>query len=92
MKENHEAFVFISKINEATHKNAINYHKKKNTMTATRSQLTSIKGVGKATMLKLYREFKTVNAMKNATVEELNKVVSKSAAENIYKFFREQDL
>lgn len=88
IRENNELFVFISKINEATHKNAIGYHKKKNTMTATQSQLLEIKGVGKTSMLKLYREFKTLTAIKNAEVSELSKVVSKTAAENIYNFFR----
>lgn len=90
LKENQLAFVFVSKINEATHKNAIGYHKKKNSLTATRSQLLEIEGVGKASMLKLYREFKTLSAIKKAQIPELNKVVSKKAAENIYKFFRDE--
>lgn len=90
LKENQLAFVFVSKINEATHKNAIGYHKKKNSLTATRSQLLEIEGVGKASMLKLYREFKTLGAIKKAQIPELNKVVSKKAAENIYKFFHEE--
>ena len=90
LKENRTAFIFVSKINEATHNNAIRYHKKKNTMTATRSQLLEIEGVGKTSMLKLYREFKTISAIKKAEIDELSKVVSKKAAENIYKFFREE--
>lgn len=90
LKEDADAFIFVSKINEATHKNAIGYHKKKNTMTATHSQLLEIDGVGKATMLKLYREFKTISAIKKAEIQDLSKVVSQKTAENIYKFFKEQ--
>jgi len=90
LKENNELFIFVSKINEATHKNAIAYHKKKNTMTMSKSQLLEIDGVGKQTMLKLYKEFKTISQIKKADVSELSKVVSHKIAENIYKYFNGQ--
>ena len=82
--------VFIAKIDEATHKNAINYHKKRNTLTATQSQLLEIEGVGKATLKKLYNHFKTMSKIKEASEEELSKVVPKTTAKRIYEFFREK--
>lgn len=90
LRRNHDVFVFVSKINEATHKNAVGFHTKRNTLTASKSQLTEIKGVGKTSMLKLYREFKTITAIKNASIEELRKAVTKPTAENIYKYFHEE--
>ncbi|OJU12665.1 MAG: excinuclease ABC subunit C, partial [Clostridiales bacterium 43-6] len=50
VRENRELFTFVSKIQEETHKNAITYHKKKNTLTATQSELISIPKVGKQTV------------------------------------------
>ncbi len=90
IKESKDMFVFIAKIDEATHKNAINYHKKRNTLTATQSQLLSIEGVGKATMKKLYNHFKTMTKIKEATEEELSKVVPKTTAKRIFEFFNEK--
>ncbi len=89
LRESKEVFVFIAKIDEATHKNAITYHKKRNTLTATQSQLLSIEGVGKTTMKKLYSNFKTMAKIKEASIEELSKVVPKTTAKRIFEFFNE---
>ena len=90
LRETRDVFVFIAKIDEATHKNAINYHKKRNTLTATQSQLLEIEGVGKATLKKLYSNFKTMSKIKEASEDELSKVVPKTTAKRIYEFFREK--
>ena len=88
IKEDREAYTFVSRIQEETHKNAITYHKKKSALTATQSDLLEIPKVGKATLKKLYNEFKTVAKMKTATIEELSKVVPLKTAENIAAYFR----
>ena len=87
LKAHRNAFVFVAKINEETHKNAISYHKKKTTLTATQSELLSIPGVGMATLKKLYGHFKTVKQMKEATEEQLTSAVSQSVAHQIYQYF-----
>ena len=90
LKEDREVFVFIGKIDEQTHKNAISYHKKRNTLTSTQSELLSIEGVGQATMKKLYKKFKTISNIKSATFEELSEVVPKTTAKRISEFYKEQ--
>lgn len=87
LKENRSAFIFVSRINEETHKNALSYHKKKTTLTATQSELLSIPKVGMSTLKKLYGQFKTLKNIKEATEEELRKAVPKSVAQNIYRYF-----
>ncbi len=87
LKDNRSAFIFVSKINEETHKNALSYHKKKTTLTATQSELLSIPKVGMSTLKKLYGHFKTLKNIKEATEEELTKAVPKSVAQNIYRYF-----
>lgn len=88
IKENREVFVFIGKIDEQTHKNAISYHKKRNTLTSTQSELLSIEGVGQATMKKLYKKFKTISNIKSATFEELCEVVPKTTAKRIREHYK----
>ena len=90
VKEDRDVYTFVSKIQEETHKNAITYHKKKSTLTATQSDLLEIPNVGKATLKKLYNEFKTVAKMKASTVSELSAVVPKKTAENIYAYFNKK--
>lgn len=91
IKENREVFVFIGKIDEQTHKNAINYHKKRNTLTATQSELLSVEGVGNATMKKLYKKFKTISNIKTASYEELCEVVPKTTAKHIFEHYNNEE-
>lgn len=91
IKEDREVFVFVGKIDEQTHKNAINYHKKRNTLTATQSELLSIGGVGNATMKKLYKKFKTVTNIKTAGYEELCEVVPKTTAKRIFEHYNNEE-
>ena len=90
IRENRELFTFISKIQDETHKNAITYHKKKNTLTATQSELISIPKVGKQGILKLYQHFKTIANIKSATVLELSQALSKTAAQNVFDYFNKK--
>ncbi len=90
LKDDRETFIFVAKINEETHKNALSYHKKKTTITQTQSELLSIPKVGMATLKKLYGHFKTLKLIKEATEEELKQAVSPSVAHNIYRYFHPQ--
>ena len=87
LKAHKNLFMFVAKINEQTHKNAISYHKKKTTLTATQSELLTIPNVGMATIKKLYGHFKTLKQIKEATREELKKAVPDRVAQNIYQYF-----
>ncbi len=89
LKSNKALFVFVSKINEQTHKNAISYHKKKTTLTATQSELLTIPQVGMATLKKLYGHFKTLKQIKEATLEELSNALPKKVAKNIFEYFHQ---
>lgn len=92
LKAKRELFIFVTKINEQTHKNAISYHQKKTTLTATQSELLTIPKVGMATIKKLYGHFKTLKQIKTATPEELSKAVPTGVAQNIYRYFHPDEL
>ncbi|MBQ2696524.1 MAG: excinuclease ABC subunit UvrC [Clostridia bacterium] len=84
-----EAFRLLSSLQEEVHRFAISYHKKLRTKHVTGSVLEEIEGVGSETRKKLIRHFKSVSAIKDAKLSELQAVpgLSKRVSENVYNFF-----
>lgn len=85
-----QVFTLVSKIQEEVHRFAITYHKKKHKGSSFSSTLTQIDGIGPKMATALLKHFKTVTAIKNASIEELCAVngISEKKAESIYNFFR----
>lgn len=76
-------FALIGRIQEDTHNYAIEYHRQLRSGSMRGSTLDSIPGIGPKRRDQLLKHFKTVRAVKAATVEELAGVVGKKAAEAI---------
>ncbi len=89
IKSNRRAYTLISTIQEETHRFAITYHKMRSKKTALHSRLLEIDGVGKNRAELLFKHFKTLSAISDATVNELMSVkgITAPVAENIYKYF-----
>lgn len=91
IKANRKAFTLVNCIQEEVHRVAISYHHKRSKMSALHLELTKISGVGPATAKKLIKAFKTVSAIKKATVDEIcAHRISKTTANNIVNYFYEQ--
>lgn len=84
------AFTLVSRIQEEVHRFAITYHHKKHQKTSFSSSLLKIEGIGEKKAKALMKSFKTISAIKEASVDELSAVdgISKANAENIYKYYR----
>lgn len=80
------AFTLVAEIQEEVHRFAVTYHRQKHKASALSSTLTDIPGVGPSRAKALLRHFKTVTAIKNASVDELKNVsgISGSMAQTIY--------
>ncbi len=89
IKANRAAFTFITGIQDEVHRFAIGYHKNRRSKAMLDSELLKIEGIGKKRAASLLKHFKTLKAIKEASVEELSAApeITKPAAENIYKFF-----
>ena len=87
MKTDSELFHILSKIQDEVHRYAISFHRDKRSKHALKSELDDIKGIGQKTKDLLIEKFKTVKRVKNANQEELEQVVGKAKAENIYHHF-----
>ena len=80
-------FALIGQIQEETHRFAITYHHEKHTKSGVHSQLDGIPNVGEARKKALLKEFRSVKAIREAPLEELQKVVPKNAALSVYQHF-----
>lgn len=89
IKANESAYRLVTAIQDEVHRFAITYHKKRRSNKMLSSELTSIDGVGRAKATALMKHFKTIKAIKAATVEQLCAVdgINKSLAEKIYNEF-----
>ncbi len=89
IKANESAYRLITTIQDEVHRFAIAYHKKRRSKKMLSSELTAIQGVGEAKASALLKHFKTLKAIKTASVEELcaTKGINRSLAEKIYNSF-----
>ena len=86
-----ELFKLITRIQDETHRFAIEYHRSLRKKSQVRSILDDIKGIGPARRRALMKYFQSLEAIKEATIEELLKVPSmnKASATEVYNFFHE---
>lgn len=85
-----ELFRFLAGMQDEVHRFAItasrNKHEKKNI----HSELEDIPGVGAATRTRLLKFFGNVEKIKNATLDELNAIVSSNVAQNVFDYFNKE--
>lgn len=89
IEHNSEGFKLITRIQDEAHRFAIEFHRKLRSQGQVHSILDDIKGIGPARRKALMKYFTNVDAIKNASVEELRKVPSmnENSALEVYKFF-----
>ncbi|MDD6062791.1 MAG: excinuclease ABC subunit UvrC [Oscillospiraceae bacterium] len=87
------AFTLVSEIQEEVHRFAIAYHRKKHQKSGFSSTLTEIEGIGPARAKALLQHFRTLAAVKNATVDDLCAVkgISRPAAQAVYDAFHPKE-
>ena len=88
---NQFVFALIGSIQEETHRFAISYHRKLRSKRLRYSALDQIPGVGDVRKQQLLKHFKSLTAVKNATMAELERVVPKNVAHEIYNHFMNEE-
>ena len=89
IKRDSEGFKLLTRIQDEVHRFAIEYHRLLRSKGQVHSVLDDIEGIGPARRKALLRTFKTTEAIRDASVEELLHAPSmnEAAAENVYRFF-----
>ena len=85
-----EGFKLITRIQDEAHRFAIEYHRSLRSKTQVKSVLDDIPGVGPARRKALMRHFKSLEEIKNATVEQLMEIpeMNERVAQDIVSFFQ----
>ena len=84
-----ESLKVIQNLRNEAHRFGITHHRNRRSKNAFISELTEIKGIGEKTFEELMKQFKTISAIKNASKEELTKVIGLSKAMVILNYFKE---
>ena len=86
-----EGFKLITRIQDEAHRFAIEYHRSLRSKEQVHSVLDDIPGIGSARRKALMRRFQSLEAIREASEEELAKTESmnEQAARAVYSFFRE---
>ena len=84
-----EGFKLITRIQDEAHRFAIEYHRSLRSQGQVRSVLDDIEGIGPARRKALMRRFKSLEAIRDASLEELSSTegMNRREAESVYGFF-----
>lgn len=83
IKQGTPLFHLLENIQNEVHRFAITFHRDKRSKSQVASALDQIKGIGEKRKTALLKKFKSVNRIKQATVEEIAEVVGMAAAQSI---------
>jgi excinuclease ABC subunit C len=89
-----ELFRLITRIQDETHRFAIEYHRSLRQKNQVHSILDDIKGIGPTRRRALMKYFRSLEAIQAAEVEEIQKVpaMNRGSAEVVYNFFHKQTM
>ena len=77
------ALKLVQQIRNEAHRFAITFHRKKRSQQFTRSALENIPGIGQKTAISLLREFGSIEAIKKASLDDVEKVIGHKKAQLI---------
>lgn len=78
-------FFLFTRMQDEVHRFAISYHRKLRNKGMTKSLLDEVSGVGAERKKKILNHFKSMKALKQASLEEIEQLVPKQVARNIYQ-------
>ena len=89
IKSNRRAYTLVATIQEEVHRFAIGYHRQRSVKRGLSTTLTGIPGIGPARAKLLFKHYKTLKAIGDATEEELAGIdgISRPAAAAVYRYF-----
>lgn len=89
LPESSIALTIFKQIRDEAHRFAISYHRNLREKSAVRSKLDEVPGIGAAKRKALFRHFKSLEAVRRATFEELMEVpgIGDESARAVYDFF-----
>lgn len=87
---NQAVFSLIGTIQEETHRFAISYHRSLRSKRLRYSQLDQIPGIGPKRKQDLLQAFKSISAIRSASLLELERILPKTAAASVYEYYNSE--
>ncbi len=88
---NQSVFALIGSIQEETHRFAITYHRQLRSKRLRYSELDGIPGIGPKRKQELLKAFKSLSAIREASMAELERILPKDAAAAVHAHFEKKD-
>ena len=88
---NQAIFSLIGNIQESTHDFAISYHRKLRSKRLRYSELDEITGIGPKRKQDLLKQFKSIAAIRSASMQELRRILPADAANAVYLHFHKKE-
>lgn len=90
LKQNTPLFQLLTQIQDEVHRYAITFHRDKRSKRQTGSELDAITGIGEKTKQALLKEFKSVKRIREASVEDVSRIVGKAKGKIIEEYFKKK--
>ena len=87
LKPQDSVFKFFTKMQDEVHRFAITFHRDKRSKKQVASELDDIKNIGETTKKTLLQNFKSVERIKKADFDELEKIIGKNRAKILISHF-----
>lgn len=87
--KNSNLFLFLTRMQDEVHRYAISYHRNIKSKGALSSLLDVVPGIGEQRKKELLKKFGSLKKLKEASLGELNTVLSKEVATNLYQYLKE---
>ena len=87
LNKNSEALFVLQNIRDEAHRFAIKENRRLRIKDLDLDNTLNIKGVSKSSILDLIKNLKTLNKLSNASLNELEKIISKNEAKKVYDYF-----
>lgn len=82
--ENKAIFFLLTRMQDEVHRFAISFHKEKRNKAMKSSLLDNVPTLGEKGKEKIYRAYQDINMLKSASLEELEQILPKKTALNLY--------
>ena len=84
-------FLYLANIQEEVHRYAITYHRTIKNKGMLSSVLEQVSGIGESRRKALLKEFSSLKKIKEASVEELEKILPSEVANSLYNYLKENE-
>lgn len=82
-------FFFLTQMQDEVHRFAISFHRKQRGKAMTKSILDEVEGIGEVRKQQIWKQFKTLKNLKEASLKQLKEILPVKVAKNLYDLLHE---